>query len=283
MKKKIAAIFVFLVSVIAEFFITKGLDTISINMAKNQNIALNPNKINGSCGRLLCCLAYEDEIYSECRKYIPQVGSTVKYKGKEYKVISNDLLAGKETKLPTFNFVTGCKEFNNPPIKIDEKTIILMEGLHCLNDDMVPDVDPSTKYKVYLSPFIPLNIDKHNYISTVDLRLLRRIVRDNRTRARDVGKTIEEWNNVRSGEKKYIYPFINNIDYILNTSLVYEIGVLKVFVEPLLYSVKSDSPSYNEARRLIGNLKIFFPIPSDYVNEDSILREFIGKSAFNSI
>ena len=195
----------------------------------------------------------------------------------------NDLLAGKETKLPTFNFVTGCKEFNNPPIKIDEKTIILMEGLHCLNDDMVPDVDPSTKYKVYLSPFIPLNIDKHNYISTVDLRLLRRIVRDNRTRARDVGKTIEEWNNVRSGEKKYIYPFINNIDYILNTSLVYEIGVLKVFVEPLLYSVKSDSPSYNEARRLIGNLKIFFPIPSDYVNEDSILREFIGKSAFNSI
>ena len=158
-----------------------------------------------------------------------------------------------------------------------------MEGLHCLNDDMVPDVDPSTKYKVYLSPFIPLNIDKHNYISTVDLRLLRRIVRDNRTRARDVGKTIEEWNSVRSGEKKYIYPFINNIDYILNTSLVYEIGVLKVFVEPLLYSVKSDSPSYNEARRLIGNLKIFFPIPSDYVNEDSILREFIGKSAFNSI
>ena len=108
----------------------------------------------------------------------------------------NDLLAGKETKLPTFNFVTGCKEFNNPPIKIDEKTIILMEGLHCLNDDMVPDVDPSTKYKVYLSPFIPLNIDKHNYISTVDLRLLRRIVRDNRTRARDVEKTIEEWNNV---------------------------------------------------------------------------------------
>ena len=194
-----------------------------------------------------------------------------------------DLLDGKKVQLPTFNFTTGCKEFDNPPVKIDEKTIILMEGLHCLNDDMVPDIDPSTKYKVYLSPFIPLNIDKHNYISTVDLRLLRRIVRDNRTRARDVGKTIMEWNSVRSGEKKYIYPFINNIDYILNTSLVYEIGVLKVFVEPLLYSVKVDSPSYNEARRLINSLKNFFPIPSDYVTEDSILREFIGKSAFNSI
>ena len=194
-----------------------------------------------------------------------------------------DLLDGKKTQLPTFNFSTGCKEYNNPPVKIDDKTIILMEGLHCLNDNMVPDIDPSTKYKVYLSPFIPLNIDKHNYISTVDLRLLRRIVRDNRTRARDVGKSIIDWNSVRSGEKKYIYPYINNIDYILNTSLVYEVGVLKVFVEPLLYSVKTDSPAYNEARRLISSLKIFFPIPSDYVNEDSILREFIGKSAFNSV
>ena len=158
-----------------------------------------------------------------------------------------------------------------------------MEGLHCLNDDMLPDLDPSLKYKVYLSPFIPLNIDKHNYISTIDLRLLRRIVRDNRTRARDVGKTITDWDLVRSGEKKYIYPFINNIDAILNTSLIYEIGVLKVFVEPLLYSVKEESPAYNEARRLINSLKVFFPIPSDYVTDDSILREFIGKSVFNSV
>ncbi len=195
----------------------------------------------------------------------------------------NSLLTGKEVQLPTFNFNTGSKEYNNPPIKIDEKTIILMEGLHCLNDAMVPGVDNSLKYKVYLSPFIPLNIDKHNYISTIDLRLLRRIVRDNRTRARDVGKTINEWNSVRSGEKKYIFPYINNIDYILNTSLIYEIGVLKVFVEPLLYSVQPESSAYNEARRLINSLKVFFPIPSDYVTEDSVLREFIGKSSFNSV
>ena len=101
-----------------------------------------------------------------------------------------DLLAGKKVKMPTFNFETGKKEYNDPPVKISEYTVILMEGLHCINDAMTPDIDPKLKYKVYLSPFIPLNIDKHNYISTVDLRLMRRIVRDNRTRARDVGKTI---------------------------------------------------------------------------------------------
>ena len=193
-----------------------------------------------------------------------------------------DLLAGKKVKMPTFNFETGKKEYNDPPVKISEYTVILMEGLHCINDAMTPDIDPKLKYKVYLSPFIPLNIDKHNYISTVDLRLMRRIVRDNRTRARDVGKTIIDWNKVRSGERKYIYPYIDKIDAILNTSLIYEVGVLKTFVEPLLYSVQSTSPAYNEARRLINYLKGFFPVPSDYVTDDSILREFIGKSIFNS-
>lgn len=193
-----------------------------------------------------------------------------------------DLIAGKKVSLPTFNFVTGEKEYKSEPIKINEKTIILMEGLHCINDKMTPDLDPSLKYKVYLSPFMPLNIDRHNYISTTDLRLLRRIVRDNRTRATDVGATINYWNKVRDGEEKYIFPYINNVDKVLNTSLVYEIGVLKVFVEPLLYSVKSNSSSYNESRRLINSMRNFFTIPSDYVPEDSILREFIGKSAFEN-
>lgn len=193
-----------------------------------------------------------------------------------------DLIAGKKVSLPTFNFVTGEKEYKSEPIKINDKTIILMEGLHCINDKMTPDLDPSLKYKVYLSPFMPLNIDRHNYISTTDLRLLRRIVRDNRTRATDVGATINYWNKVRDGEEKYIFPYINNVDKVLNTSLVYEIGVLKVFVEPLLYSVKSNSSSYNESRRLINSMRNFFTIPSDYVPEDSILREFIGKSAFEN-
>ena len=158
-----------------------------------------------------------------------------------------------------------------------------MEGLHCINDAMTPDIPAKLKYKVYLSPFIPLNIDRHNYISTTDLRLIRRIVRDNRSRATDVGKTILYWASVRDGEEKYIFPYINNVNKVLNTSLIYEVGVLKVFVEPLLYSVSSKSPAYNEARRLIHSLKCFFPIPSDYVSDDSILREFIGKSKFENM
>ena len=192
------------------------------------------------------------------------------------------MIAGKKVSLPEYNFVAGVKEYNSAPVKMGENSIILMEGLHCINDAMTPDLDPALKYKVYLSPFIPINIDRHNYISTTDLRLMRRIVRDNRTRATDVGETINYWNSVRHGEEKYIFPFINNINKIVNTSLIYEVGVLKVFVEPLLYSVESNSPAYNEARRLINSLRTFYPIPSDYVSEDSILREFIGKSAFET-
>lgn len=191
-----------------------------------------------------------------------------------------DLIAGKKVSLPTFNFVLGKKEYEDEPVKLSEDAIILLEGLHCINDAMTSELDNKLKYKVYLSPFIPLNVDRHNYISTTDLRLMRRIVRDNRTRAKDVGKTINYWNVVREGEEKHIFPFINNVDRIVNTSLAYEVGVLKVFVEPLLYSVKSTSPSYNEARRLINSIRNFFPIPSDYVLDDSILREFIGKSVF---
>ncbi|MBQ4030655.1 MAG: hypothetical protein II625_02760 [Bacilli bacterium] len=193
-----------------------------------------------------------------------------------------DLIAGKKVNVPTFNFVTGKKEYSEEPIKLAEDTIILIEGLHSINDAMTPELDSKLKYKVYLSPFIPINIDRHNYLSTTDLRLMRRIVRDNRSRACDVGKTIAYWSTVRGGEQKYIYPYINTVDKIINTSLIYEMGVLKVYVEPLLYSVKRNSPSYSEARRLINFLKNFFPIPSDYVPGDSILREFIGKSIFEN-
>lgn len=182
--------------------------------------------------------------------------------------------------IPEYNFILGKKEYHNKPIKLGNKGIILMEGLHCLNDEMTKEIDNSLKYKIYISPFISLNMDKHNYISTTDLRLLRRIVRDNRTRGKDVAFTIGYWNTVRSGEEKYIYPFLNNADKILNTALVYEIGVLKVFVEPLLYSVPTSSPYYEEARRLINFLKSFFPISTDLVSKDSILREFIGGSSF---
>lgn len=187
-----------------------------------------------------------------------------------------DLLDGKEVEIPEYNFVVGKKEFNGKTLKLQDNSILLIEGLHCLNDDLIPYIDNKYKFKIYLSPFIPLNIDRHNYISTLDLRLLRRIVRDNRTRGKSVSDTIREWQVVRSGEEKYIFPYVYQADMIINTALAYEVGVLKVFVTPLLYSVGIDSPYYNESRRLIHSLQIFFTIPGRYVPKDSILREFIG-------
>lgn len=186
------------------------------------------------------------------------------------------LLKGEEMDMPEYNFVNGKKEFNNNRIKLNKNSIILIEGLHCLNDDLVPYIKEENKYKIYLSPFISLNIDRHNYVSTLDMRLLRRIIRDNRTRGKKVDQTIQEWQVVRAGEEKYIFPYIHQADIIINTALSYEIGVLKIYAEPLLYSVEINSPYYEEARRLLNSLKGFYPISSEYVKDDSILREFIG-------
>ncbi len=186
------------------------------------------------------------------------------------------LLKGEEQELPEYNFVAGKKEFNNHRVKLNKNSIILIEGLHCLNDELVPYIKDENKYKIYLSPFIPLNIDRHNYISTLDLRLIRRIIRDNRTRGRSVDQTIQEWQVVRNGEEKYIFPYIHQADVIINTALSYELGVLKIYADPLLYSVNLNSPYYEEARRLLNSLQGFYPISSEYVKDDSILREFIG-------
>lgn len=188
-----------------------------------------------------------------------------------------ELLNGKEVCLPVYDFIIKKKSRNAYPVKMNENSILLIEGLHCLNDELTKEVDNKYKYKIYLSPFIPLGIDRHNYVSTVDLRLLRRIVRDNRTRGTSVSETINLWQSVREGEEKYIFPYIHQADIVINTAYSFEIGVMKVFVEPLLYSVGLDSPYYEEARRLIKSLQGFYPIPSEYISKDSILREFIGK------
>lgn len=188
----------------------------------------------------------------------------------------NDLINGKEIYLPIYNFAEGKGVRGNKKTKLSNNSIILIEGLHCLNDDLTPYIDNRYKYKIYLSPFIPLNIDPHNYISTLDLRLLRRMLRDFRTRSMSVSDTIDLWQIVRDGEEKYIFPYIHQADVIINTALPYELNVLKVFVEPLLYSVTYESKNYEEARRLIEFLKRFYPITSEYVSSSSILREFIG-------
>jgi uridine kinase len=186
------------------------------------------------------------------------------------------LLNHEKVNLPIYNFVTGEREKSDNIVELGDKSIFIMEGLHCLNPKIIPEVEDKYKYKVYLSPFIPLSIDRHNYVSSIDLRLIRRIVRDNRDRGSKVSNTIKSWESVRNGEEKYIFPFIQEADVIINTALAYELGVLKVYVEPLLHSVGIDSPYYEEAQRLLDFLKPFFPIPGDYVNSNSILREFIG-------
>ena len=191
-----------------------------------------------------------------------------------------DLADGKSVILPTYNFKKGKREYGDTKTRFYNKGIIIVEGIHCLNDKLSKGIDDNLKYKIYLSPFISLKIDRHNYLSTTDLRLIRRIIRDNNNRGTSVAKTLELWQSVREGEEENIFPFIEQANVIINTALPYELGVLKVFAEPLLYSVNNDSPYLEEARRLIKYLQYIYPIPSEYVEEDSIIREFIGGSVF---
>lgn len=190
------------------------------------------------------------------------------------------LLSGKGVKLPTYNFITGLREPGTEDTYLGENEVLIIEGIHALNDNILTSIERKNKFKIYLSPLTILTIDIHNRISTTDNRLLRRIVRDNRTRGHDVEKTLKIWKKVRLGEERHIFPNQDAADVVFNTALIYEIGVLKTYVEPLLYSVPSTSPCYKDAIRLIDMLKTFLPIPSDAIPDDSLLREFIGGSCF---
>lgn len=191
-----------------------------------------------------------------------------------------ELLAGKEVKTPTFNFALGEKEYKKS-LQMDEKDILVIEGIHALDSKILTNIPREKKYKIYISALTELNLDDHNRISTTDNRLLRRIIRDNRTRNYSVEHTLKIWDSVRRGEEKYIFPFQDDADFTFNSALIYEIGVLKTYVEPLLYSVPQDSEYYEEAKRLINFLRSFLPIPADVIPADSILREFIGGSCFH--
>ena len=190
------------------------------------------------------------------------------------------LLNGEKVRLQIFNFVKGKSEPGEDEVTLGKNEVLIIEGIHALNDKILTSIDRKKKFKIYLSPLTILNIDIHNRISTTDNRLLRRIVRDNRTRGYKVEDTLRSWRKVRLGEEKHIFPNQDSADATFNTALIYEIGVLKTYVEPLLYSVSITSPYYEEARRLINVLKTFLPIPSDAVPDDSLLREFIGGSCF---
>ena len=190
-----------------------------------------------------------------------------------------NLLSGEETQIPTYNFILGKKEYKET-MKLDSDGIILVEGIHALNPKVLENISKEKKLRIYLSALTEINIDEHTRISTTDNRLLRRIIRDNRTRGNKVEDTLKSWAKVREGEEKYIFPYQDDADITYNTAMIYEVGVLKTFVEPLLYSVPTDSPYYNEAIRLINFLKIFLPISSESIPKDSILREFIGGGCF---
>ena len=190
-----------------------------------------------------------------------------------------ELLKGKEVLLPTYNFTFGKKEFNQTMTLADNE-ILVIEGIHALDNKILTNIPRTKKYKIYISPLTTLNVDDHNRISTTDNRLLRRIIRDNRTRGHKVDDTLAAWQSVRNGEELYVFPYQDDSDVIINSATGYEMGVLKTYVEPLLYSVETDSPYYEEAKRLIDFLRVFLPIPSDAIPEDAILREFIGGSYF---
>lgn len=192
----------------------------------------------------------------------------------------NRLLNGDHVELPEYNFISGKREYNGRRVKLEKEDIIIIEGLHGLNDELTMSIDKKQKYKIYISPLTQLNIDNHNRIHTSDTRKLRRIVRDNRSRGHNASDTLAKWKDIREGEEKYIFPYQDEADVIVNSALVYEIGVLKTYVEPLLFNVEEDDPMYPEAIRLINLLRNFLPIPSEEVPKDSLLREFIGGSCY---
>lgn len=189
------------------------------------------------------------------------------------------LLKGSKVITPTYNFVTGKKIFNKP-LQILDKDILIIEGLHALNGNLLKNINKKNKFKIYISPLAFMGIDNDNRMSMTDIRLLRRMVRDNRTRGYSPEHTLSTWESVRKGEEKYVFPFQDGADVIFNSILAYEIGVLKTYVEPLLFSVNEDNDEYMSALRLIELLKFVLPIPSDTVPDTSILREFIGNSYF---
>jgi len=190
------------------------------------------------------------------------------------------LLNGEEVIIPTYNFLTGEKEFKNPPITLKNRDIIIIEGIHTLNEELTKSIDRKNKYKIYISPFTPLGLDRHNHISTVDLRLIRRLVRDYRTRGYSAEATLAGWQNVRVSEEKYIFPYQKEADKVLDTALIYELGILKTYAIPILYSVNYKSKYYSEALRIINFLEYFLNIPVDTLPNTALLREFVGNGYF---
>ena len=189
-----------------------------------------------------------------------------------------DLLAGKTVELPEYNFISGEREYRGNKLKLGAEDILVIEGIHCLNEELSYSLPKENKFKIYISALTQLNIDEHNRIPTTDGRLIRRMIRDSRTRGASAQDTIRRWPSVRRGEEENIFPYQEEADVMFNSALVYEFAVLKQYAEPLLFSVPRDSAEYLEAKRLLKFLDYFLGISSEDIPKNSILREFIGGS-----
>ena len=192
----------------------------------------------------------------------------------------SELLKEKRVEMPTFNFLTGLREYKGDSIQLSPQDILLIEGIHGLNDRMTYALPEESRFRIYISALTSINIDEHNRIPTTDGRLIRRIVRDQRTRGTSAQETIARWPSVRRGEDRYIFKNQEKADVMFNSALAYELACLKVYAEPLLFSIHPDAAEYQEAKRLLKFLDYFLPVPGDEVPNNSLLREFIGGSIF---
>jgi uridine kinase len=191
------------------------------------------------------------------------------------------LLRGETVEIPSFNFKKGAREYNGNFLTLGEGDVLVIEGIHCLNEKFTYSLPRESKYKIYISCLTTLNIDDHNRIPTTDARLLRRIERDARTRGYSAQATIKMWPSVRRGEEENIFPFQDSADTIFNSALIYETALLKSYVQPLLFGVPQDSEEYIEAKRLLKFLNYFLPIPADDIPKTSLMREFIGGGCYH--
>ncbi|HIU40394.1 MAG TPA: nucleoside kinase [Candidatus Aphodocola excrementigallinarum] len=244
----------------------------------------------------LRCKGYEpipisiDDFYTDMKDRVldengkPEIEKIEAFDTNQFNKKISCLLNGEEVILPKYNFVEGRQEFDEKSkVKMKDKSILIIEGIHAFNESLTEMIPDKNKFKLFICPLTPLNIDNHNLFKMTDNRLLRRIVRDNRTRGASASDTLRMWKKVRKIEEEFIMPYQKDADEVFNTSLVYELGVLKTYAEPLLFSVDDEDPNYDDAMLLINMFRVILGIPSDDVPNDSILREFIGESCFKVI
>ena len=191
-----------------------------------------------------------------------------------------ELLAGETVELPEFNFVTGKREYKGHYMRLGADDLLVIEGIHGLNEKMSYSLPQESKFKVYISALTSLNVDEHNRIATTDCRLIRRMVRDFRTRGASAQRTLGMWDSVRRGEEENIFPFQEEADAMFNSALVYELAVLKPYAESLLFSIEKDDPQYQEAKRLLKFLEYFLAVTTEHIPNNSLVREFVGGSIF---